>query len=488
MFTPDEITNQLSSIDFDYYPFQREDIPWFFKNSRSLNLYEQRLGKTVVTSTVLALDSRCKRVLIACPKNAFLEWCDHITKFFKLLCPNRGIEIRIIRGKGSTAALDRQEIYLREPTQPNNTIVYITSFAALLRDKLFLQLPSTIKRIGHFDTVIGDEVHKCLRNRKTETAKCFKWLTSLKWCNRVHLLSGTLSGKNGPPDLWTCLNLCNPGYFSSYWRLVDAFMHVDDFGYGKVVGEIRTENIQNWYKLLDLYSRRRFRRIERPNMPKIIRSLRAVDATNEQIKLVAQLKSKILIHPSEQMTVISSSIEEPLRLRQILICPKILDPIYGYGAPITDLIERLQDPESCPTDEDKHLVIFTPYAKALPFFEQALREAGFKNIFLLQGGIEPEEQRIRVAEYRRTKGIILCTIKYAEAFSLAGAEQCVFIGYEWDPNENKQAEDRLIPQSGDLSINAFYYYSPGIDEFIAEYVNIKNQRITITIGNVSNTK
>ena len=458
--------------------FQAEDIPWFITHKRSMILYDPRLGKTVVSCNILAQDQDVKKVLVVCPKNALFVWRDHIYEWFAHLCPNRSVSVRVIKGKGGTAAEQRKALWLL----PSNTDVtfYITTFGSLDRDYKLLQLPSTIKSGIVFDTVLGDEVHTRLRNRKNKAVAYFKWFTRPNVCKRFHALSGTLASKGGPADFWAILNMINPGLFSSFWRFAGQFLEVIDNGYGKEI--IGPKNLENFHKfVLDAYSRRRFRDICAPQMPKVQRRLIKVEPTDEQQRIWNDLGSEGFSWVGDNLLVSSTSLETVLRKRQLMTCPKLLNADLGFGAAIEDVVERMTDVEQYP-EQSTHIVIFSAFRQALPYFEQYLRNNGFKNVWQLYGGMEPEEQAENIRRFKETKGIILCSTKYAMAFSLIPSTQCFHIGYEWDPNDNKQAEDRLVPQTGHTPIDSGYYSYLGMDEGIAHSVNIKNELITLTLG------
>lgn len=468
----DDINNMLRD-------FQAEDLPWFLANRRSLNLYEPRLGKTVVTTLVGILDPRCNIVLIACPKNAMSVWKSHIERLYKEFKPETTVEVRLVKGKNNTAKEQRHKLWLKPRTA--EVTFYIVTFAALLRDFELLTLPSTRKSGLIFNMVIGDEVHLQLRNRKNKMVQVFKTFVADPTV-RFHALSGTMASKGGPSDFWAVLNLIDQRAFSSYWKFVYMFHEIHDGTWGKEI--IGLKNIELFHKaVLEKYSRRRFRAVCAPHMPKVTRELLHVEMNAEQQQLYNQMETdNFVITSNDNMIVASTSLENLLRKSQILTCPAMLGG-KTVGAAMEDLIDRLSDADS---GEDTHVVIFSRFRKALPYFEKALRDAGFNNVWQLYGGLEPEVLDKRTELFRKTKGIILCSIKYAQAFSLVPAITSYVIGYEWDPNDNKQAEDRLVPQQGTDPIMSYYYsYDGTSDAEMAYAVTVKNKRITVTTGSAS---
>lgn len=463
-----------------YRKYQEEDIPWFLTHKRSLVLYDPRMGKTVVMCSVMAQDPECKVIIVACPKNALFVWSDHIKEWFAHIAPHRTLEIRHCRGKGAKAAQMRKDIYLK-PRSAEVT-VYITTHGSLVKDYQFLQLPSVTKILS-FDTVIGDEVHRNMRNRKNVAVKIFNWLTHPRTCKRFHALSGTLAGKGGPGDFWPLLHMCNPKEFSSYWKLMSMFHHVivNHFGQRETVG---LRNMDNWGLLLKRYARRRFRELEASQMPKVQRQLIKIEPTDEQVNLIRQLTADGFVWTHEDQSnliITATSMETVLRRRQILVCPKIFDDRLGIGAAMEELTEILTDPDIA--DSERHIVIFTPFRQAMNHFEKHIREHITENVWQLYGSMEPELQQQRIKAFKETKGIIICSTKYAQAFSLDSSILCYHIGYEWDPAENKQAEDRLVPQVGHYPIGSMYFAHIGLDEDLAERINIRNELVSLTIGN-----
>lgn len=447
-------------------PFQDEDVDWFYQHKRSLILYEPRLGKTVVSSAVMTRDVP-RYGLITCPKNALFVWKEHLTKWFQQEHPDVELRIHIVRGtKG-----ERELLWGSGRNQPYAKRVdfFICTYAVLFHDFEFLNAGKF-----HYQAVIGDEYHRMI---KRHTGKIYKQLQVIaKDANRIHLLSGTPISR-GRQDYFGALHLMDPKYFSSYWGFVQAYCVVEKgpWGGNVICGPRNSEQ----FKLTLLrFARVRLRADVGGQMPKVVRELLPCEMSNPQRHAYEQMAKDDFIETEDGgLVVAATSMENMLRRRQLLCCPAILDPALGEGGAMQDLIERLHDAD---TDEEKHCVIFTPFVQAIPHFRKALEEAGF-NVFELKGGIEPEELERNREGFARTKGVLICSIGYAQAFSLETAHICYFIGYSWDPNDNKQAEDRLVAQIGEYNIQAWYYsYYSTTDEALAERVTIKQEAINFS--------
>jgi hypothetical protein len=425
--------------------YQEIDVPWFLDNPRSLILYEPRMGKTVVAVKVMAKDPRTRIVLIVCSKNAINVWQDHIDGMWPQLAPDRSYEVRLVKGgkNPSKAKALRDAEWKRVRT--SDVTFYIVTYGSLEKDWEKLRIM--------FDTVICDEFHLRMLNRKNKTVSMIRSLSRPATAHRVHLLSGTPTRKKGPADFWAVFNILAPGRFTSYWNFVYTHMEVNDGRYGKEILGIL--DVKRWHNVLDSMSRRRFRAIDAPHIPAVQRTPRWFELTPSQRAVYDQFASEDFLWVGDELIVAQNSLEKATRFRQLLSCPAMLDPSYGVGGAMERIIERLTDDDA--TEEDKHTVIFTEFAQALPHFKAALNSAGFNHVYTLQGGMEPEDLAHAIKRYRESRGIILCSIKYAQAFSLEPAKESHFIGFSWDPNDNKQAEDRLLPQQGVNPILANYY-------------------------------
>ncbi len=449
--------------------YQAEDFVFHFEKRRTLILWEQRLGKTVEVVNLVAADTLCTRVLINCPKNAIGVWRAHFTDWFKHLQPGKTLEIRIVRGMGAKAALLRKQEWYRPAT--TDVVVWIATNGVMDHDHVHL-----MQERKRFNCVIVDEAHRRCKNRKNKSIRWLKFFTDPTHCARFHALSGTLAGKGGTQDFWTLLNLIDPKKFSSFWRYADRYCEFVETQWGKEF--IGPKHIEEFKALIRSYATIRKRSECAPQMPAIQRDLLKVELNTIQRQMLMSIKDDDVYFKDDVMILASTSLEKHLRIRQILCCPAIFDAKLGVGAAMEDVIERLTDSEL--EEDDKFIVIFTDFRGAITPFAEALTSRGIP-VQCLYGGIEPEVQEERISQWHRDRGVMLCTSQYAEAFSLAGASYCITIGYSLNPNVNKQAEDRLVPQEGLNPINSYYYcYKDTSDENMAEQVNIQ-QRVINTI-------
>jgi SNF2 family DNA or RNA helicase len=178
----------------------------------------------------------------------------------------------------------------------------------------------------------------------------------------------------------------------------------------------------------------------------------------DQEKVYKDLEDKMLAElPSKGILAVSDVLTRLIRLRQCLITPKLLDPKLSWGAGFEQIGELMED------TDDHHFAVFTPFRAPLPILKDYLVSRGTQpdNIILLHGGLSVEELGIRLAHFREERGVALVTIKFAESFDLIPASWGVFLGVEWTPDENWQAEDRLHRGNIERAVNIYYIQHKG---------------------------
>jgi SNF2 family DNA or RNA helicase len=248
-------------------------------------------------------------------------------------------------------------------------------------------------------------------------------------------------------------NLIDPGKFGSYWRFVEAFYvtQKNHFG-GKEL--LAFKNQDSWFDLL----RRKASIVTKSDIghTETIRAAKYAELTDVQAKYLQEYEENMFAVIDDRIDIAQTSLVQSVKYRQLLCCPAIIEPSFGVGGALEDLVEGFKE-----GDHDPHCVIFTPFTESFSHFRKYLAEAGYKDVQTLQGGMDPDEQERRITTWRQSRVPILVSISYAQAFSLEPAEECFFIGRSYDPDENEQAEERLNRLTTSYAVTAHYYLFEG---------------------------
>lgn len=167
-----------------------------------------------------------------------------------------------------------------------------------------------------------------------------------------------------------------------------------------------------------------------------------------------------------------SSMVKIMRIRQLLVCPKIINTEYGYGAMVEETVDRVIDSDA------SRPVIFTPFTEAIPFIWEALCgtkefDNNTRHVHVLQGGLETDEVHKRVTAFNQsTDDVMICSVLYAESFEFPRSKVAFFCGFDWSWDNNEQAEDRIRRLSSESDKSTYFYmFHPGyIDEYVLTVV------------------
>jgi SNF2 family DNA or RNA helicase len=265
-------------------------------------------------------------------------------------------------------------------------------------------------------------------------------------------------------------HLLDPKLYGSYWKFVGAFYVTLTNHFGGLE-LIAFKNQESWFDLL----RRKATILSKKDVghQETIRARRFADLDKDQIRLLKEYEEDMYATLPDRLDIVSTSLTQTLRYRQLLCCPKIVDPTLSIGGSLVDLVETFKEEEASP-----FCVIFVPFTEAFQHFIAYLEANGITNVQTLSGGISPDEQDERISKWRtHGKSPILVSILYAQAFSLEPATEAYFIGYDWDPDNNTQAEERLNRLTTKEAVTAFYYtFEDTYDERQLEIVNTKQRQ------------
>lgn len=460
-------------------PFQQRELAKYAHRKKVGIAWDMGLGKTAGSSTKAALEKK-RRWLVLCPDNAFSVWRDQARPWIEKAWPRCTVRVEFIDGSPWNRDLQWSTPY---DTGAECVHIRVCTLDTFLRDwrvatKTGLKgkrsqtvrfMPRPYYNVP--EVVIIDEARR-FRNKDTQL---FKVLSA--WCTHYSpdmVIPMTGTPGHEPKHFWTMLHLIDRVKFRSYWKFVEAFHQIDEGIFGMEVNE--PKNLDIWHQVLANH----FSVVKEEEVanerPPLTRQLLEITMDEDQTRLYNDIKDEMMsfVEADSSLILAQNEFTVATRFRQILVCPRILSPSLSVGNAIKDFAE---------TEEPGHnVVIFTPFTDAHEHFETFLKGKGFEHIYLFYGGMGTPERDARLALYRDNKGVAICSILYAQAFSFEPATRAYFIGYDWDPDNNRQAEKRLHRLTTQNPITCYYYtYRSTFDERLCNIVNLKQQRVNMTI-------
>lgn len=416
---------------------------------RMILFLDKGMGKTLtyLVPSLRRLRSHPDEVLlILCTKNAMLSQIREIRKHFPDLLPS----IQVVRGQGP------QRNFLWAQKDKRIFIATYATFQADMGGRLKSKAGTATSSksipawlLGRLDTIVCDEFHRVMRNRKSGLVALLKD----QKCRSIILSSGS-AVSSGPQDIFAALHILNPKRWSSYWAYIKNYCLVVDTGFGQKIIGVR--NQEQWRK--DIAPWMFFRRKDPSQYPPKMRSFLEVELEPWQRKLHDQLRQDLLAEaPNGDWVSAKTSLDSVYRARLALICPKALDESFGVGAGIEAIVEDAEESELT------HYVITTPFKKPIQYLVEYLTAHKIQS-YVLSGdeNLGPYELEAVIEKWTRTGGVIIQTTLFAQSYELLAAKNMYMLGYEWDPEANKQAEDRLHRASSDIryAINIYYVRHP----------------------------
>lgn len=432
------------------------------------------LGKTLTTLEAI---ERLKGTpcIVVCPKFALMVWSEQIREFY-------GKSSIIYSGKPK----DRDELWHQFIAEGHQYL--ITNYAMLpeLAMKSGIQVKdvrTACKQTGTFKWrgIIWDEAHMGgLFNPKAATYK-----VSLKMAKEIpnrYVLTGT-PFRQGCVDLFGPLSIIDPVQFDSYWKYVNNYCIITKTTFGREI-ERNPANIPGFRDMLKKYMVRRLKTEVLQELPGKLRQPFYVEMNSEQSKIYKELTEELMtiIPETGNVLITPSQMTLTVRQRQILICPQELG-LKHRGAAIDAIVEH----SHLNLDENKPIVIFTPFRKALPWLTKALlEEYPQAHIYEIRGQLTAQEFGAAWMGFQNDKfkqRIMLCVIKSGASFQATVADTAYFLGCEYDFNLNEQAEDRLNRMGQKNFVNVFYMTHKGtVDEDVYAILNNKKDASNWVVG------
>lgn len=291
------------------------------------------------------------------------------------------------------------------------------------------------------DAVVCDEFHRQFRSYKSAAFKLFASI--FKDVEYFIPMSGSAVDE-GPEDLWPALHLVDRKLWSSYWKYCYTWCDVQDTHFGKRVKGPNPSRVKLWRAAVAQDVIHITAEMVK-GMPGKQRDFLDVEMQPWQKKLHNDLRDRMYHEtPDGDFLFADNPLTTINMLRQALICPKVLSQEYGYGQGIEDIWDDAFE------GGIHQYALFTPFKAPIPHLKQYLESKGAR-VWVLQGSIGLQEQEKRLSEWRASldkataehPSILMSTILYAESWEIPEARYAYLLGYEWSPEQNKQAEDRL---------------------------------------------
>jgi SNF2 family DNA or RNA helicase len=402
--------------------YQQEAVDFLVDRKRAGNWLDMGLGKTPVS--LIAMRRLTKgNVLVVCPKVAIGVWVAEIVKWLG--------ESPLVY----TGSVGRREQVWRafrgSKKEKKRGRIIITNFA---------WLKEINGRLNKWNGFIIDEAH-LLRNRKSQMFEDAQEVYS----QYFFALTGSPI-VNGPEDLWPLFNLIDPKKFRSYWRFINDYVQVfiDERGYRHLMGP-KKSNIKEFRSLIKQYAIRLTKEDKRVQIELPDKTRQAIEVSLKPVqdKMYDQLCETLMAELNEEGTehiVAPTKLARDVRLQQLLITPALLG-----GPNESAALEALEEKVKLEFDAKRPIIIFTPFVQAFPYIHEVLRKH-CDLIVTVRGGRDIKKNDAAIAAFREHKGhkkAIIASILMATSWSAVEAKSAFFIGFDWRPSENFQAEDRI---------------------------------------------
>ncbi len=272
-------------------------------------------------------------------------------------------------------------------------------------------------------------------------------------------------------DLFALFQLINPKVFSSYWRFANTFCVIEEGYFGKEIGQ--PKNKEALVDLILRYGYYKSREDLKGQLPDKNRMASDLRMTSQQQEIYESLVEECIAWINDSSIIVApTKLTQILRIRQLLVCPKILDPALGMGAGFEDLLDKLE--------EQPHAHIVTPFKEAIPHIITALNAEGYKDVDFIQGGMRAGLAQEKADAACKNGGIIISSLQAAESYSLSTMKMAYFLGYDYTPDQNYQAEDRIVRADSTMDPVNIYYarYRGTLDDEALAVVNEKQVKIS----------
>jgi SNF2 family DNA or RNA helicase len=450
--TPATSYSLVATTDPPLYGYQKVAIDWLLEHRRGYLCADRGTGKTAIALIAARELVPNGSILVLCPKVATGVWSQEA---------KRWLDEEVILYTGPIIKRGKLDI------NSGRIVVAPYSLAKELserRDGKYWQLR------------ILDEAH-LLRNRQTQMFRS----TEAIYATHTFGLSGSPIVKTGL-DLWAPLHLCWPGdpEFRNYWPFVNRHFAVNRGRYGTEI--LGLKNQSGFRTLIQRYALRF--RLEQvlPELPEKIRQLVPIEMTKEQKRIYDALTDTMIAEVGEdgRLVLVPNTMTKILRLRQLLVTPALLG-----GAHQSGVFRALEESIQLDFSAGDSVMVFTPFNGAIPYVQEMCQRIAAK-CYVLTGGLTTKRISQIIEAFQNDsdpRKVLCCQIAVASSFTATAANRSYFLGYDWNPMINWQAEDRTRRLSQTKTCTMTYFtYNSTIDVHMREILDGKDQADKICLA------
>jgi len=411
------------------------------------------LGKTTTALTCFQ-QSNAERLLVVCPASVKRNWAREAKAVL-------GEDIMVHLLEGTPAK--RLKVFREMREHINEGGIAIINYDLLPHIDPGSEGHAVLQEWANYNMVILDESHYI----KSKDAKRTKWV-------RTHLgvayyricLTGT-PVRNMIDDLYCQADFLRPGFWSSYQDfcrryLVQVKITMGNRSFFETKG---TKNHAELNRLVNTFQIRRSKE-DAFDLPPKVRTVADLELDDPSRRVYQAMKDFALLDLSELdadssmfQPKAASAVEAALRCEQIAqgfvggipeayaerVLPLLVDHaesipgrpgemIFPKSTKIKWLREKIDDILA----QGGAPVVFSKYNAPLFWLAEQYPDFGF-----LHGGLNEKERDKAILDFQESRlAGMFCQVKIAEGFNLTRSHDVIFLGRDWSPAINAQAEDR----------------------------------------------
>lgn len=466
--------------------YQRVAARFIAEGRNVLIADEPGLGKTLEALGAV-VETGARNVLVFAKKKAVeTVWVPEAKRWLGDLC-----EVHPITGTGPQRHAKLEEFAKALYSNPVK-IRFVICNIEMIRWNKNDDTPKFPEFFEHsWDAIIVDESHKALigkhtmSNSITQTRYGMMQLKTSPDAIKVALSGTPFRGKT--QNLWGTLNWLRPDLFTGFWRFAERYFEVDDNGYGKTVGELRPEKVEEFDRMLAPIMLRRTKAEVAPEMPARRYGGTPLDPSDphstvgvwldmepKQARSYKAIRDAAILRFESGDLTINGQLAELTRSKQFAVCDWEISGYDEEGNPILSPVkpsakyEWLKEFVEERAENGSKVVVASQFTKVVNAFAEWLRADGIP-CFVLTGETTDRQAAERVAKFNNpddsTPVFLINTLAGGESINLDRcSDDIVFLDETFIPDDQEQVENRIHRMSRIHQVTVWYLRSRGTIE------------------------